>query len=161
MLNYKRAAKGFTLVELLIVIAIIAILAAIVFVALNPLQRFKDARDARRWSDAAELLNAIKINQVDNGGNYISTIKNVSDGTYQIGTSSSADCNTGCSATSTSVYCINLSDLVVSGQMGIIPKDVNVGTDWKTAYYINKAANGAITVGACNPEGVSTIEVTR
>ena len=38
--------KGFTLIELLIVIAIIAVLAGAVFVALDPLTRFRDARNA-------------------------------------------------------------------------------------------------------------------
>lgn len=38
--------KGFTLIEILVVIAIIAILATVVFVALDPVTRFADARNA-------------------------------------------------------------------------------------------------------------------
>ncbi|EKD47532.1 MAG: hypothetical protein ACD_66C00019G0006, partial [uncultured bacterium] len=45
-----RTKKGFTLIELLIVIAIIAILAAAIFVALDPVTRFQEARDARRYN---------------------------------------------------------------------------------------------------------------
>ena len=60
--------KGFTLIELLIVIAIIAILAAVVFVSLDPLTRFQDARDARRWTDVDAVLSAMKLDQVDQGG---------------------------------------------------------------------------------------------
>ena len=37
--------KGFTLIELLVVIAIIAILVAIVLVAIDPVQRLRDAQD--------------------------------------------------------------------------------------------------------------------
>ena len=71
----NKKTKGFTLIELLIVIAIIAIIAAVVFVALDPLTRFQDARDASRWSDTAALLSAIKVDQVDNGGSYLTAVQ--------------------------------------------------------------------------------------
>src|SRR5690242_10937254 len=60
--------KGFTLIELLVVIAIIAALATVVFVALNPAQRLKDTRDARRTSDVNSILTAIHQSIVDNKG---------------------------------------------------------------------------------------------
>lgn len=50
--------KGFTLIELLIVIAVLGILAVAVLSAINPVEQLKKARDARRKSDVAELLNA-------------------------------------------------------------------------------------------------------
>lgn len=50
--------KGFTLIELLIVIAILGLIAVAVLSAINPLEQFKKAGDARRKSDTAELLNA-------------------------------------------------------------------------------------------------------
>ena len=50
--------KGFTLIELLIVISILGILAVAVLSAINPVEQLKKARDARRKSDVAELLNA-------------------------------------------------------------------------------------------------------
>jgi len=60
--------KGFTLVELLIVVAIIAILAVLVFVALDPVTRFSDARNSRRWSDVNSILTAVHEYIVDNDG---------------------------------------------------------------------------------------------
>lgn len=59
---------GFTLIELLVVIAIIAILAVVVFVALDPVTRFADARDSRRWSDVNNILTAVHECIVDNNG---------------------------------------------------------------------------------------------
>jgi prepilin-type N-terminal cleavage/methylation domain-containing protein len=45
MEKFLKKQKGFTLVELLIVIAIIAILVVIVIIAINPIERLNDARD--------------------------------------------------------------------------------------------------------------------
>ena len=53
--------RGFTLVELLIVIAIIAILAAVVVLIINPVEITKRTRDATRLSDLTTLQNAINV----------------------------------------------------------------------------------------------------
>ena len=61
----KNKNKGFTLVELMIVIAILAILAAIVIFALNPAELFKRARDSQRMSDLRVLSSAISYYLAD------------------------------------------------------------------------------------------------
>ena len=53
--------SGFTLVELLVVIAIIAILAAVVVLIINPLELTKRGRDANRLTDLSNLQNAINV----------------------------------------------------------------------------------------------------
>jgi len=55
--NLKRA--GFTLVELLIVIALIGVLVLVVLAAINPIEQANKARDTRFRSDGAQLLAAI------------------------------------------------------------------------------------------------------
>lgn len=57
----KTKTEGFTLVELLVVIAIIAILAAIVVLIINPLELTRRGRDAARLTDLASLQNAINV----------------------------------------------------------------------------------------------------
>lgn len=57
--------KGFTIVELLIVIVVIGILAAITIVAYNGVQQ--GARDAERKSDLAALSKALHRYNIDNG----------------------------------------------------------------------------------------------
>lgn len=52
--------KGFTLVEMLIVIAVIGVLAVAVLSAINPIEQMRKARDTRRKSNASELLNAVE-----------------------------------------------------------------------------------------------------
>lgn len=51
--------KGFTLVELLIVIALLGILAAAVLAAINPIEQANRARDTRLKSDTSQMLAAI------------------------------------------------------------------------------------------------------
>lgn len=60
-----RRQQGFTLIELLIVIGIIGFLAAAVLVAVDPVRRIQESRDARRYAEVNAILNAILTKQVD------------------------------------------------------------------------------------------------
>ncbi|TSD01961.1 MAG: Uncharacterized protein Athens071426_601 [Parcubacteria group bacterium Athens0714_26] len=74
--------KGFTLVELLIVIGILAILATVTVLVLNPAQLFAQARDSQGVSDLGTLNSALAY--------YLSTASTTDlDG-------STTDCSTRC-----------------------------------------------------------------
>lgn len=60
MILKKIKEGGFTLVELLIVIALIAILSVAVLATINPIEQSNKARDAAMKNDAAEVLGAIE-----------------------------------------------------------------------------------------------------
>ena len=152
---------GFTLIELLIVIAVIAILAAAVFVALDPLKRFEEARDSARWSDVNNIISAVKTDQVDNGGSYISAVAGLTAGSfYTIGTDATG-CNTGCTAKTTQVACVDLTGLVTEGYLGAVPQDTLGGTAAKTDYYLARNTSGTVEVGSCDPEAATAISVSR
>lgn len=57
--NRKITSLGFTLVELLIVIALLGVLALIVIAAINPIEQANRSRDTRFKADGAQLLSAI------------------------------------------------------------------------------------------------------
>ncbi len=60
--------KGFTLIEILVVIGLIAILAAIVLIAINPGRQFAQGRNSQRTSNVNAILNAVGQNLADNKG---------------------------------------------------------------------------------------------
>jgi len=174
-----RNNKAFTLIELLIVIAVMAILTTVVFVALNPLERFQDSRNSRRWSDINAIIGAIKLYQVDNGGalpGELSDENFLPDVYYEItegaglgdGSCASAD---KCIAPNVEIEdCIDLEPLVTSGKlpkMPFDPNDANSTSEIITGYYvIMSGSNGALTIGSCYEEkgskdSISEISVTR
>lgn len=153
--------EGFTLVELLIVVAIIAILAGVVFVALDPAQKFGEARDSTRESDVQSIAQAIKVDQVDNGGDYISEVATTTQGTnYMIGTCSSASQSDCSDVTIDTNDCVDLTGLSDEGYLPEVPQDPDTGTAAKTGYYVRKSTS-SIFVGACTHEDDDKIEVSR
>jgi len=62
-LTNRQTTKGFTLVELMVVIAVLGMLSAIVMTVLSDAQR--DAKDKRRVADLQQLQKALELYYVD------------------------------------------------------------------------------------------------
>jgi len=75
--SISRTPTGFTLVELLIVIAIIAVITSVVTIVLNPGELLAQGRDARRVNDLNTLRVALEA--------YISLVPNLNLGTCPTG----------------------------------------------------------------------------
>jgi len=152
--------KGFTLIEILVVIGIIAILAAIVIIAINPAEHFRQSRNTQRVSNVNAILNAVHQYAVDNQGVLPPMIQGAATGdagTFDI-----------CADTDTeSASCTNLfdsSELLPNtiGQKYIVdmPIDPTCNVSGSTCYTISTTTYGRVTVTAENAEGTS-ISVSR
>jgi len=135
MKNLRTYSKGFTLIEILVVIGIIAILAAIVIIAINPARQFAQARNSQRESNINTILNAIGQNLADNKGVFTCT---------GIGTAP----DTTARAIGTGV--VNLGCLAPTYIASSIPFDPDGGDAADTDYTIQKDATGRFTL--CAPK---------
>ena len=143
-----KSQKGFTLIEVLLVIAILAILAGLVIVAINPFKQLADARNTQRRADATTVLNAVYQYTVDNNGTLPATI--------------TVTPTAACATAGTCTGLIDLSVLTASEKyLTSLPKDPSSGTVNTTGYNISKSANGRVTVSAPSAENSVTISVTR
>ena len=136
--------KAFTLIELLLVVAVIATLAVIIFLSLNPAQRIKDAKDARRTTDVDQILSAIHEYVIDTKGTFPVSSPQAE---VQLGTATSG-CGIvtgGCNALSTA--CTDLSVKLVK-YLDVMPIDPT-GTQYVTKYTVIVDANNIVTVRAC------------
>ncbi len=149
MKKLLRSQKGFTLIEILLVVAAIAILAGIVIVAINPGKQLGDTRNAQRRSDVTTILNAAYQYSIDNNGVLPAGIT----------ATSTEICASGAAS------CVGLIDLSVlslnSKYVTAIPTEPQKVTADGAGYMISRDANGRITVSAQYPEQSAVISVTR
>lgn len=148
----KKNRKGFTLIELIVVVAIMAILAGTVFVAIDPAKRLNKARNARRSNDSAVILDAAFTFTSDNEGAHYPAIATLTSGNYYMIGTCLVGGDSGCTAQTTQPSCVDLSGMDTN-YLPSVPKDPVGGTAEKTLYYLKRSTNGTITVGACVPEG--------
>ena len=67
IMQYNKLQKGFTLLELLLVIGVVGVISSIVVVAVNPTKQFIKAEDAQRKHAANEIQKALLQYSIKNG----------------------------------------------------------------------------------------------
>lgn len=140
MLNRSKNLKGFTLIEILVVVALIAILAAITIIAINPAKNFQDARNTQRSSDVTQILNAV-TQYTSEQGNLLGDL-----GTIPLCTDTPAAIGTGTGN-------VNLATNLVPAYLVAIPMDPANGTAENTGYTICQTANARVQIDAPSAEG--------
>ncbi|PIQ78272.1 hypothetical protein COV81_05270 [Candidatus Peregrinibacteria bacterium CG11_big_fil_rev_8_21_14_0_20_41_10] len=146
----KNRTKGFTLIEVLLVIVIIAILAGIVLIAVNPGRQVSQANNTQRRSDVTAILNGIHQYAIDNRGALPASI-----------TAVATDMGSG-------VGLIDICSDLVPTYIAALPVDPTDAaatytdcTDYNTGYTVIKTADDRITVAAPTAELGEAIAVTR
>ncbi|MDI6717888.1 MAG: type II secretion system protein [Patescibacteria group bacterium] len=138
-------AKGFTLLELLIVIAILAVLSTIVVLVLNPAEYLKQARDAQRLTDLKAVSSALNL--------YLSSVTSPSLGTCAAvqcstggttipGGTSACTQNTGTDVNlTTSWVTVKLTDITSGSPIARYPIDPTSNATYHYAYHCSSTAN--------------------
>ena len=150
-----KTNKGFTLIEILLVVAAIAILAGIVILAINPNKQLGETRNAQRRADVNTILNALYQYTIDNNGSLP---------TMPTATCALVATNQVCKLTATGTCStgVDLSILTTNEKyLTSMPIDPTVSSANGTGYYATKSANGRLTVCAPSAEQSATISVTR
>jgi type IV pilus assembly protein PilA len=152
-----KSRRGFTLIEILVVIGIIAVLAAVVLVAINPARQFKLARDSQRVSNITAILNAVGQNMAEHKG-----VFTCGTSTLSLPASSTPIANDSSISSK-----IDMHDCLIPNYISSLPFDQNKTgayyhsqSDYNTGYSISEDSNGRVTISAVAEIG-DPISVTR
>lgn len=157
----KNTTSGFTLIEVILAIAIITIIATVVVVAINPTQRFQDARDAKRQTDIRMILKAVHQYRLDNRGVFPPESRlSETDAEKQLGLATDdCDIDRGGCATGT-MDCMDISGELAK-YLKSIPEDPSNGDAEHTYYTVAVDDYNVVTVRACVAEGEDGISVSQ
>ncbi|MEI8230146.1 MAG: prepilin-type N-terminal cleavage/methylation domain-containing protein [Candidatus Peregrinibacteria bacterium] len=157
-----RKRDGFTLIELIVVVAIIAIIAGTIFVAIDPGKRLHVSRNARRWADSTTIVKAVKLYEADNS-TIPSSIDTASGSLQMLGTNTAGACPATASAAGSCVVggitmtfpasncIIDLTSTLRPYLKGIPLDPGTLATAGTTRYFVNRD-NGVVWAGSCDAE---------
>jgi type IV pilus assembly protein PilA len=153
--SLKTQNRGFTLIEILVVIGLIAILAAIVLIAINPGRQFAQARNTQRTSNAETLLNGIGQYTADHKGD-LPTVPAKGAAAVEVGKTLCLDL--------VPTYLPSLPTDPGSSSDGASLTDCNDAVAGAVRYFVAQDNNGRITISAPDteqPPASEDVSITR
>lgn len=148
---------GFTLIELIIVIAVIAIVAIGVFLSLDPAKRIGESQDAQRWADLTSIAKAIELYAADNGqvpSDF--NLTNLAQGEKFVLCSSAA--SRSCDGQTETCLAVNDADFL-GVYLPTLPIDPEKSSTSDTGYYVTRGSGDSIVLGACSPYTSASVEI--
>lgn len=151
----SSSKRGFTLVEMLVVIGLIALLSTVVLVAVNPSRQFKMARDTQRTAHISAILNALSQNMAENKGQLVceGIVKDIPSSTTEMRDNEPLG---------------DFAPCIVPAYLASMPFDPSESTafydspdDYDTGYTIRQDSSGHITLTAPSEISTSSLTVTR
>lgn len=140
-----RILKGFTLIEILVVIAIIGVLSTVLVVSVNPARQLARARDSQRETDLIAILSSILQYSSEHSGELPDTDGNPATSNFP----------TAATCIGTDVGCFNLAGAGEVGEemvpvyMVSMPYDPKTGTPpGDTGYTVYVDVNGRLHAAA-------------
>ena len=149
----RRTCRGFTLLELLLVIGIIAILATVVFVSLNLPGRFEDAKINQATSVASSLKVAIQL-YFNDMGFYPPDVNRGGDPGFTQSMPYFPDGHSGSLGIQDGHLPSNWEDLVAQNWRGSYLAEWPDNTPWGGEYDYNYWGDGGTRYGCEVPAGV-------
>ncbi len=146
--NKLHTSRGFTLIEVLLVVAIIAILAGIVILAVNPQKQLAESRNTQRRADVRTILDALYQYGIDLKG----VASNLPAQPLDI-----------CSTNAPNCPYLTFAVLTNNGKYLVaIPKDPQLGDANDTHYQASQdPTSKRVTISAPGAELGETISATR
>lgn len=146
-LAYKKNI-GFTIIELIIVIAIIALLAVAVFVVVNPAKRIGESRDAQRWLDLRAIASAVEKYTSENASLPTDfSIGTLTTDSKVVLCSSAAELT--CDGQTTACAVVDDADFL-GKYLPELPVDPGKDDDSDTGYYVSVSSGDILSFGACD-----------
>jgi prepilin-type N-terminal cleavage/methylation domain-containing protein len=124
LLKMDKNTKGFTLIELIIVIAIMTILSTGLVFFINPSQKMSEARDRRRRNDVYTIYGALEQYAFLNEGLYPEAV------------------------TGSDIDAIEIEGFLVPDFLNEIPMDPSCSDETSSEYYVKKNEESEIEVTA-------------
>lgn len=139
--------QGFSLLELVIVMAVLMILGTALFFWIDPVEQVGKAKDKRRQQDILNIANAFADYSRDHKGAL--PILGQVDTNKKVLCTNQSGAQLTCGASTQ--YCLKIDDQEFFAKyLGKLPLDPDKTSDQDTGYYILRDANNNLTFGSCS-----------